>query len=69
MRSADGRSSEIPSNRRIASSGRHRCVLALGRPKSALQPLGEARELFAGLGAVPAVEEADTLLQRAAAGG
>jgi tetratricopeptide (TPR) repeat protein len=43
--------------------GEGRCLLALGRP-GAEQPLREARDIFAGLGARPLVADADALLER-----
>jgi class 3 adenylate cyclase/tetratricopeptide (TPR) repeat protein len=44
--------------------GQGRCLLALDRP-GAREPLGEARNLFARLGARPGIAEADALLARA----
>ncbi|MFN2471109.1 MAG: adenylate/guanylate cyclase domain-containing protein [Gaiellaceae bacterium] len=46
--------------------GRSRCLLALGR-LGAESALREARQIFAGLGARPLLEETDVLLERAAA--
>ena len=42
--------------------GRGRCVVALGRAAEAGGPLREAREIFARLGAAPALAETDALL-------
>jgi hypothetical protein len=42
--------------------GQARCLIALGRPKEAVRPLGEARDLFAPLGAVPALADTRVLL-------
>jgi hypothetical protein len=44
-----------------------RCLVALGRQPEARDRLIEAREVFAGLGAAPAIGEADELLARATA--
>jgi class 3 adenylate cyclase/tetratricopeptide (TPR) repeat protein len=49
--------------------GRGRCLVALGSGAEALGPLRDAREVFAGLGARPALEEAERLLERATAAG
>jgi class 3 adenylate cyclase/tetratricopeptide (TPR) repeat protein len=46
--------------------GRSRCALALGEP-DATEPLNKAREIFARLGAKPAVAATDALLERATA--
>ena len=46
--------------------GRSRCALALGEP-DATEPLQEAREIFAQLGARPALKVTDPLLERAKA--
>jgi hypothetical protein len=48
-----------------ALHGAGRCLVALGRAPEATTPLREARELFAGLGAQPAVERVDDLLAHA----
>ena len=42
--------------------GQSRCLIALERPAEAVEPLSEARELFAQLGAVPALGETQALL-------
>ena len=39
-----------------------RCLLALGRGPESMTPLAAAREIFAGLGAKPALAEAQSLL-------
>jgi class 3 adenylate cyclase/tetratricopeptide (TPR) repeat protein len=46
--------------------GAGRCLLALGRRAEAKRTLQEAREIFQGLGARPALQEADTWLEQAA---
>jgi class 3 adenylate cyclase len=46
--------------------GQGRCLVALGHP-GAGEPLGQARQVFAGLRAQPLVAEADALLGRAGA--
>ena len=48
--------------RAFALLGQGRCLLALGRPGEARGPLGEARAIFARLGAAPALGETDALL-------
>jgi class 3 adenylate cyclase/tetratricopeptide (TPR) repeat protein len=50
--------------RALAHLGQGRCLLALGRPAEAEGPLRRAREVFARLGAKPALAETDTLLVR-----
>jgi hypothetical protein len=47
--------------------GAGRTLLALGRESEARERLLEARDLFSGLGAAPAIGEADELLARATA--
>jgi tetratricopeptide (TPR) repeat protein len=49
-----------------ALHGSGRCLVALGRAQQATAPLREARELFAQLGAKPALERVDDLLAQAA---
>ena len=44
-----------------------RCLLALGRPAGAREPLHAAREIFASLGAAPALTETDKCLAQATA--
>ena len=51
-----------------ALRGQGRCLTALGRAPEAVTPLGAAREIFARLGAKPALAETETLLSRANAG-
>lgn len=58
-----------PYERAHALGGQARCLLALGRTGDAVQPLREARDLFAGLGATPALDETDALLSQATAAG
>lgn len=50
--------------RAFAHLGQGRCLLALGRAAEAYEPLREAREVFAKLGAKPALAETDALLLR-----
>ena len=57
---------EMPWEKAQGLLGQGRCLLALGRP-TASDPLQQAREIFAGLGAKPAVADTDALLERAAA--
>jgi class 3 adenylate cyclase/tetratricopeptide (TPR) repeat protein len=47
--------------------GQGRCLVALGRPFEAAQPLGEARRIFSGLRASPYLTEVDDWLKRATA--
>ena len=49
-----------------ALHGSGRCLVALGQAQQATAPLREARELFAQLGAKPALERVDDLLAQAA---
>jgi len=51
----------------FAHLGHGRCLLALGRPADATQPLLRAREIFQKLQAAPALTETDLLLQQATA--
>jgi len=53
-------------NERSVSILPGRCLVALGTD-GADGPLSEARELFAAMGYAPALDETDTLLQRATA--
>jgi len=55
----------IPYEEAQALLGRGRCLLALGRAPEAAQPLREAREIFARLGARPALEETEDWLAQA----
>ena len=61
------RESGDPYERAHSLLGQARCLIGLERANEAVQPLNEARDLFAGLGAAPALAEADTLLQHAIA--
>jgi hypothetical protein len=47
--------------------GHGRCLLAPGRPAGARELLHAAREIFASLGAIPALTETDKRLARATA--
>jgi tetratricopeptide (TPR) repeat protein len=58
---------EMPWERAQAMLGQGRCLLALGRPTEASEPLRQTREIFAGLGAKPDLAEADRLLEQATA--
>jgi class 3 adenylate cyclase/tetratricopeptide (TPR) repeat protein len=58
---------EMPWERAQVRLGLGRSYLALGRRDEAAAVLREARDLFARLGAEPAVEQADTLLEEAIA--
>jgi predicted ATPase len=53
---------EVPWEQARALLGKGRCLLTLGRPAEAQQPLKAAREIFASLGAKPALAEANRLL-------
>jgi Flp pilus assembly protein TadD len=53
--------------RAFAHLGEGRCLLALGRSAQAYGPLNQAREVFASLGAKPALAETDVLLGRVTA--
>jgi class 3 adenylate cyclase/tetratricopeptide (TPR) repeat protein len=53
--------------RAFAHLGEGRCLLALGRSAQAYGPLHQAREVFASLGAKPALAETDALLGRVTA--
>jgi len=59
--------SAFPYERAQACLGRGRCLLALGRVPEAAAAALEAREIFACLGARPALAEAERLLQEAGA--
>ena len=56
---------EVPWERAQALLGRGRCLLALARPAEARQPLRTARDIFATLGARPALTDVDRLLAQA----
>jgi class 3 adenylate cyclase/tetratricopeptide (TPR) repeat protein len=47
----------MPYEEAQALLGRGRCLTALGRAQEAVQPLGQAREIFERLGAKPALDE------------
>jgi hypothetical protein len=47
--------------------GQGRCLIDLGRPSEAISPLREARKIWVSLGATPALNETDVLLERATA--
>ena len=59
------RESGDPYERAHSLLGQARCLIGLERANEAVQPLNDARDLFAGLGAAPALAETDTLLQHA----
>jgi class 3 adenylate cyclase/tetratricopeptide (TPR) repeat protein len=50
--------------RAYALLGQGRCLVSLG-PREAVEPLGEARELFASMGYKPTLTETETLLEHA----
>jgi hypothetical protein len=58
---------EMPWERAHALLGHGRCLLALGRPAEARETLHAAREIFASLGATPALTETGKCLARATA--
>jgi tetratricopeptide (TPR) repeat protein len=58
---------EMPWERGQVLLGQGRCLLALGRPSEAIAAIRDAREVFATLGAGPALEETDALLDQAVA--
>jgi len=55
----------LPYEEAQALLGQGRCLVALGRAPEAAAPLAAAREIFARLGAKPALEETDALLEKA----
>jgi class 3 adenylate cyclase/tetratricopeptide (TPR) repeat protein len=57
---------EVPWERAQALLGQARSFIALARGTEASRPLEQAGEIFAALGAKPALAETDALLQRAA---
>jgi len=57
----------MPWERAQALLGHGRCLLALGQPNDASQPLRTAREILATLRARPALDDADRLLTQATA--
>ncbi len=58
---------QMPWEQGQALLGIGRCCLALSRTSEATAALLRAREMFVHLSAVPAIEETDTLLERAVA--
>jgi hypothetical protein len=56
----------IPYEEAQALLGQGRCLVALGSAPEAAAPLAAAREIFARLGARPALVETDGLMQQAA---
>jgi len=56
-----------PYERAHSLLGQARCLIGLERANEAVQPLSEARELFAQLGAAPALAETDLLLLESSA--
>jgi tetratricopeptide (TPR) repeat protein len=58
---------EVPWEHAQALLGQGRCLLALGQPGEALRALRTARDIFAALGARPALTETDKLLAQATA--
>ncbi len=59
----------VPYEEGHALCGQGRCLVALGRAPEAAAPLAAAREIFARLGARPALAETDEWLAKAGAGG
>ena len=57
----------VPYEEGHALLGQGRCLAALGRAPQAAAPLAAAREIFARLGAKPALQETETWLERARA--
>ena len=58
---------EVPWEQAQALLGQGRCLLTLGRPTEAREPLHAARDIFASLGANPALTDANRLLAQATA--
>jgi class 3 adenylate cyclase/tetratricopeptide (TPR) repeat protein len=58
---------EVPWEQAQALLGQGRCMLALGRPAQAREPLRAARDIFASLGANPVFADASRLLAAATA--
>jgi tetratricopeptide (TPR) repeat protein len=56
---------EVPWEQAQALLGQGRCLLPLGRPTEAREPLRAARDIFASLGANPVLAEANRLLTEA----
>jgi class 3 adenylate cyclase/tetratricopeptide (TPR) repeat protein len=57
----------VVTERAFALLGQGRCLVEVGRPEGATEPLRTARGLFAAMGAQPSLAETDALLQRTAA--
>ena len=55
----------VPYEEAQALLGQGRCLVALGRAPEAAAPLAAAREIFARLGAKPALEETEAVLAAA----
>jgi len=55
----------VPYEEGHALFGQGRCLVALGRAPEAARPLEQAREIFARLGAKPALEETEEWLEKA----
>jgi hypothetical protein len=58
---------EVPWEQAQALLGQGRCLLTVGRPAEAREPLSAARDIFASLGATPVLTEANRLLAQATA--
>jgi tetratricopeptide (TPR) repeat protein len=58
---------EVPWEQAQALLGQGRCLLSLGRPAEAREPLHAARDIFASLGANPVLADANRLLAEATA--
>jgi tetratricopeptide (TPR) repeat protein len=56
----------VPYEKAQALLGQGRCLVGLGRAPEAAPPLAAAREIFARLGAKPALADTDELIQKAA---
>jgi hypothetical protein len=59
----------VPYEEGHALLGQGRCLAALGRAPEAAAPLAAAREIFARLGAKPALAETDAVMRRLASVG
>ncbi|MGN6176465.1 MAG: hypothetical protein ACTHPS_26465, partial [Streptosporangiaceae bacterium] len=58
---------EVPWEHAQALLGQGRCLLAIGQPSEAREPLRTAQDIFTTLGARPALTETDKLLAQASA--
>ena len=56
----------VPFEEAQALLGQGRCLVALDRASEAVAPLAAAREIFGRLGAKPALDETDELMQHVA---